>query len=232
MPISSAVVHRPSRLREERRHVATRALRLPVEDRLPALRGGLIERLLGRLRSGDRQLVVVQRRELRRDDVRIVADVVEVALAATTGYFWLLSRGSKNVPWPYICVFGDVRVPVGHGAPARVGVQIDASEAERRRDQTSRRSCRRAGTPCRPDSARRRSGRAPSWSRTARTFSSGTSSNSAIAASVGDIAAIAPTSRSRLGQPQPAADSGGQAVVDGRMTEGAGDARCRSSCRR
>src|SRR5437763_8219952 len=75
-------MHSPSGLGEERWHVAARARRLAVEQRLAARRGRLVVRVL--LRSGGRngELVMVKRGELRRHAVGSAAYVVESRLRA------------------------------------------------------------------------------------------------------------------------------------------------------
>ena len=127
-------MHRPSRLAEERRHVARRATPASFEDRLPARGRGRIERPGFRFRRRDRELVVVQARELGGDEVLRGA---RVPRSGFRGH-----RIFRRVVQPRIEVHaravhlrdGDVGVPVRHRSPAVVGVQVDACEPERGRN--------------------------------------------------------------------------------------------------
>src|SRR5262249_3646532 len=71
-------VHRPTRLREERLDVAATARRLSEKEVAPTVGGRLIVALLRRFWRRERQLILVERRELRRDEVRRRPHVVEV----------------------------------------------------------------------------------------------------------------------------------------------------------
>ena len=110
-------------------------------------------------------------------------------------------RGSKNVPLPVHLEVRDERVPVRDRAPARVGVQVDAGQAERRAGAASRpvlpsgrnplpsRSSSASNFPApRPPAPSSRSPRRPAagWSNGDRS---------------GASEMIAPTLRSRFGQP-------------------------------
>src|SRR5919198_4835336 len=70
-----AGVEVPAGVAELRRHVAARAASLAVEDRLAASRGGAVDAL--GVRHRQRELVQVERRELRGDQVARMADVGE-----------------------------------------------------------------------------------------------------------------------------------------------------------
>src|SRR5215472_14976238 len=77
----------PSRFREQRRNMTGRTLCLPVE-KFPSASGCVhIEASSRRLRSGYRELVKVQRRKLRSDQIRRVAHVVK----SRSGCDWKLS---------------------------------------------------------------------------------------------------------------------------------------------
>src|SRR5439155_24533936 len=67
----------PARLGKDRWHVAGRAARSPVEDGCSTLGRGPIERSIRGGRRRDRELVEVQRRQLRRNEIGIAARVAE-----------------------------------------------------------------------------------------------------------------------------------------------------------
>ena len=175
MPISAAGVHRPARLGVERRHVAARALRLAVEDAPPALRRRRVERALRRRRRRDRELVEVQRGELRRDQIASVPHVVEARSRAATGNCVGSSR--PRVEERALAVHlrvRDVGVPVRRPSPSPCTCAGSRRRGRRRPGAASPRSSRRAGTPCRRGSAPRRNLPGPQLCSTFRTVASST----------------------------------------------------------
>ena len=106
MPISSRRVHGPPGLGVERRHVAVRRSRaLPLKTRLAA-RGRRRDRTSprGGFGAGIGELVVVQRGQLRRDEVAARSARRRSPRARRPGTWPCRSAaGSKNVPWPCIC---------------------------------------------------------------------------------------------------------------------------------
>ena len=137
MPISSAGVHRPARLSEERRNVAARAVCLAVEDELAA-RGRLgVEAALGRLGCHDRQLIEMQRRELCGDEIGIVADVPVLRFRGDGELPLVAEPRIEERAFATHLRIGDVCVPMRHRTPAGIGVIVYASHTEGRREQSS-----------------------------------------------------------------------------------------------
>ena len=87
--------------RVHRRHVAACAA-APLEDQPGRVALQPRRTIPRRRRRRERQLVDVERRQLRRDQVRAISDVAEPA--AATGYFTgSSSRASRRLPLPCIC---------------------------------------------------------------------------------------------------------------------------------
>src|SRR5215475_5962073 len=70
-------VHGPSGLGVQRRDVTGRALGLALEQGLASGGRGGVERILRRLRRGNRELVEMERRQLGRDEIGGVAHVAQ-----------------------------------------------------------------------------------------------------------------------------------------------------------
>ena len=92
-----------------------------------------------RLRRGERQLVEVERRQLRGDQIGLVPDMAEAVLRSHRKLLCVVQPVVVEVAAAVHFEVRDERVPVGHGAPAGVGRKVDAGEPERRRDQRRRR---------------------------------------------------------------------------------------------
>ena len=227
MPISAAGVHVPAGLGEERRHVARRAVGRAVEERLAALGGARVEAAAPAASApgsrADRTAAPAASSVIRSGSLSHVA---EARARRDRELRRVVQPGIEEGALAVHLEIGDERVPVRHGAPAGVGVQVDAGEAERRRDQ------RRRGLAVRPERlaveeqlgvelARSPAVRAPcapsAWSRLQQV---------ATALQVGrerddraDVqVAIGPAV-------EPLADAGRERVVDGRMAQRAGRVR-------
>ena len=98
-----------------------------------------------RVRHRKRELVDLQRRQLRRDQVALVPDVSEAGARCDRELARVVQPVIAEVPDPVHLEVRDERVPVRDRAPTRICVEVDAVEAEGRRDQ-----CRR-GFPVRPE---------------------------------------------------------------------------------
>ena len=165
-----------------RRHVAGRALGLAVEQRLAARGRHRVERALRRRRRRQRELVGLQRRAasgVTRSTGAVTCPKPVLAPRSGTASA-LSSRGSKNVPWPCISRIATNAFQYGDRAPAGPGVQVDARPDRTPAGSASPPSCRRAGTPCRPGTARRRTCPVPSASSTLCTVAT------SVCSSVGD----------------------------------------------
>ena len=75
----------------------------------------------------------MQRRELRRDQVGCIPDVIETMFRGNRNSIRVFERGSEERALPVHLCIGDVRIPVGHRAPPRVRVEVHTCEPERRR---------------------------------------------------------------------------------------------------
>ena len=157
-PISAGACRLFRRLGEERRHVAaSRSSALPANSALPRSAAAAVERAGGRLRGRDRELVDVQRRQLRRAPCRRPGRP-RVARSRSsprpgTGPCW---RGARRRTSPRRASRWPRRRRSSRG-PSRSRSRCAGS---RRRGRT------RAGSAC-PPACRRGGSALPSLSRTA-----------------------------------------------------------------
>src|SRR5262249_28388909 len=126
----------PPRLGVDRRYVAGRALRLTGEDGFAARGGGLVEAALRRRRSRYRELVDLERRKLRRDEIGVGPDMAEAGARRDRELRRVVEARVEEGALPVHLQVRDERVRVGDVAPApRPRVRVHAREAEGGWDQ-------------------------------------------------------------------------------------------------
>src|SRR5215467_546448 len=124
-----------SRLREERRNMACRALRRAVEQHLAPLERSLVVGSCWRGRGRDRELVEVKRRKLRRYSVGRAAGVSGAALCGNRVLILVIETSIEERPGAVHLANPDIGVPVGDRSESGPGMQIHTGKAEGRRDQ-------------------------------------------------------------------------------------------------
>ena len=213
-----------------RRHVAARALRLAVEQRLRRAAAAAASKLpAGGVGARDRELVEVQRRRacgvIRSSVVRRRGRSRSRPRPGTC--VASSRRGSKKVPLPCISRFATNAFQYVHRAPARPRVQVDARRGRTPAGSASRPvlPSGRNALPSRNSSASNLPG-APAVRAPSRTVALVDAEQRRDGAErSGASATIAPTFRSRFAQPsQPMADAGRERIVDRRVAERALDA--------
>ena len=88
--------------------------------------------------GGGRKLIDVERRKLRRDQVGRVADVAEAVLCGDRELRGIVEPRIVERALALHLEIGDERVPVRDRSPAGPGMQVDAGQVERRRNQRRR----------------------------------------------------------------------------------------------
>lgn len=117
-------------------HVAQRAL--PSKRALPRTKARASKDPAGGARCGDRELIKVQRRELRRDLVGRAARIPRTRPGGHGELGRILEPGVDVDPRAMHLGYGDERIPVGHRTEPRPRVQVDAGQSEGRRYQRAR----------------------------------------------------------------------------------------------
>src|SRR6188472_2185863 len=121
------------------RHVTTGATRLvTVEDRLTAFGGRSIEAPFRRSRRRERKLVEVERTELRRHEIGAVADVPVAGFRGDRILLRIVEARIVEGAAPVHLGDRDVGVPVGDRAEARERAEVHSGEPERGRNEGSR----------------------------------------------------------------------------------------------
>ena len=195
----------------------------PSKIALPARGRGRVEDAGRRLRRGKRELVEVERRELRRDQVGLVARRCPKPALGRDRELLRVVEPRRRRTSPCRASRGWRRTHSSRSpSPSPVHVcEVDAGEPERGRDQR-RRACLPSGRKALP--SRNSSASNLPGPQLASTFVDG---RLVDAEQVGErlqvrapATTIAPTLRSRFGQPSSRlADAGRERVVDGRVAE-------------
>src|SRR5438105_5613171 len=125
-----AGVHVPSRLAVERGDVALSALGDALEDSLPALCRYLVETAFRRPRRGQRELILVEARKLRRDQVDLALHMPEAVLRGDGELAGVVEAGIDEIALSVHLEVGDEGVPVRRRAEARGGVEVHPGESK------------------------------------------------------------------------------------------------------
>src|SRR5262249_16571949 len=128
----SRVVHVPTRLREQRSDVTVLAFRITVEYQFPILDGGRSRR---RCRGWNGQLIKMESRKLRRDQIRLTSNVSEAGASRHRELCRVLESRVIESAFAVHFEIRDESVPMCHGTPTRPGVKVHAGQAECGRDQ-------------------------------------------------------------------------------------------------
>ena len=116
--------------------MAARTLRLAVEKRLPPLCRE-VERLivLRRLRGGNRELVEVERGQLRSDQIGIVAHVRRACFGRHWELCWIIEPRIVECSFAVHLQVRDKRIPISGRTESGPGAKVHSSEAEGRWNQ-------------------------------------------------------------------------------------------------
>src|SRR5262249_4965583 len=123
-----------SRLGEQRRHVARGALTFDTEDLLPACGGDFVKGTRRWLRGRNGELIKVKSGELGGNDIRLAPRISGTPLRGDWILLLVVQPGVEEGSRAVHLGRGDIGVPVGHGSEAGPGVEVDAGEAESRRN--------------------------------------------------------------------------------------------------
>ena len=129
----------PAGIGPERLDVAIVALRFATEESIAAGRSRNIEATSGRLRRGNSQLIELKLLEFGSDEVAVGINVREIAKTVGGGDRELRGVVEPRIPEPALPMHFEIcdeGVPVGNRTPAGPGVEIDAAQSKRRRNQS------------------------------------------------------------------------------------------------
>src|SRR5262249_26336704 len=113
------------------------AVRLAREERLSPPGRRLVEAVLGRLGGDEGKLIEMQRRQLGRDLVGVVANVPIAGLGGDGELFRILEPRIKERAFAVHLRIGNVRVPMRNRPPAGPGVIVHARQTKSRWQQSS-----------------------------------------------------------------------------------------------
>src|SRR5262244_1976343 len=117
-----------SGLREEWRNMACRALRRAIEKHFAPLERSFVVGSCWRGRGRDRELVEVERGELRRHPIGRAARVSGAALCGYGVLILVIETSIEERPVAVHLANSNIGVPVGNRSEAGPGVQINASQ--------------------------------------------------------------------------------------------------------
>src|SRR5689334_8730199 len=128
-------MHVPSRLSHQRLDMAAGTLTFAVEDFFAACCSRAIKTTLGRRGRRKRELIEMKSRELGSDLVIGIGNVPKTILGSHGEFRGIVQSRIKEVALAMHLKVGDERIPVRHGTPASIGMQVYSGETKGRRNE-------------------------------------------------------------------------------------------------